>query len=167
MSIRKALEKDVDRIHSLISGAAGSGAVLPRSKDEIRGSIRDFFVFDGGEKIIGTAALHVRVQKLAEIRSLVVESGHDGKGIGTVLVRACLEEAETLPVESVFVLTYAPAFFTRFGFAVTDKERFPHKIWTDCSKCLKAADCDETALIYTLAKKKSEIPRHQAEKVKV
>ena len=166
MTVRKATVKDVDRIHFLVNGAAESGAVLHRSKDEIYESIRDFFVFESGGEIRGTVALHVTIQNLAEIRSLVVEPAQDRKGIGTRLVRSCMKEAESLQVETVFVLTYVPEFFIRFSFSITDKDRFPHKIWLDCSKCQKFLDCDETALIYTLARKESEEPVNPPKKVR-
>lgn len=148
--IRKATVVDADRIHYLVNQAAMSGAVLPRTKDNVYEFIRDFFVFESEGNILGTAALHVTVQDLAEIRSLVVEPEFGRRSIGTRLVRSCLTEAHDLELKSVFVLTYAPEFFRRFGFEVTDKKMFPHKIWMDCAKCHKYLDCDEVALIYSL-----------------
>jgi len=38
-------------------------------------------------------------------------------------------------------------FFEKCGFAVTDKKVFPQKIWSDCIKCAKFPECDETAMI--------------------
>ena len=35
----------------------------------------------------------------------------------------------------------------KFGFKEIDKANLPHKIWTDCIKCVKFPDCDETAMI--------------------
>jgi amino-acid N-acetyltransferase len=53
-------------------------------------------------------------------------------------------------MERVFVLTYAPDFFRRFGFEMYPKEKLPHKIWADCLNCPKFPDCDEVALILEL-----------------
>jgi amino-acid N-acetyltransferase len=50
----------------------------------------------------------------------------------------------------VFVLTYAPAFFQKFGFVSYPKEKLPHKVWTDCLNCPKFPGCDEVALIKDL-----------------
>jgi amino-acid N-acetyltransferase len=33
------------------------------------------------------------------------------------------------------------------GFKKVDKTVLPHKIWTDCLKCVKFPDCDETAVL--------------------
>lgn len=150
LSVRKATVADADRIHELVNGAAVTGVVLHRTKDNILEFIRDFFVFESQGIVRGTAALHVTVQDLAEIRSLVVEPEFTRRTIGSRLVRSCLAEARELELKTVFVLTYAPDFFRRFGFEVTDKKMFPHKIWTDCAKCHKHLDCDETALVYSL-----------------
>jgi len=66
------------------------------------------------------------------------------------LVDACLSEAVTLGIYKLFVLTYEPKFFEKFGFSQIDKAMLPHKIWADCLKCVKFPDCDETAMIITL-----------------
>jgi amino-acid N-acetyltransferase len=60
---------------------------------------------------------------------------------------ACLKESRLLGVKRVFALTYQPDFFERLGFKKVDKAVLPHKIWTDCLKCVKFPDCDETALV--------------------
>ena len=53
-------------------------------------------------------------------------------------------------LKKVFVLTYVPDFFKKIGFKEVDKSVFPHKIWSDCLKCPKFPDCDETALMIEL-----------------
>jgi amino-acid N-acetyltransferase len=72
------------------------------------------------------------------------------KGIGAKLVKACLEESRTLGIKRVFALTYEPEFFERLGFRKVDKADLPHKIWTDCLKCVKFPDCDEVSLVKEL-----------------
>ena len=66
-----------------------------------------------------------------------------------VLVESCLDEAESLEINKVFVLTYQAGFFRKMGFLDTDKQNLPHKIWSDCLHCPKFPDCDEDALIRT------------------
>jgi amino-acid N-acetyltransferase len=34
-----------------------------------------------------------------------------------------------------------------------DKALLPHKVWSDCLKCVKFPDCDEEALLLNLKKK--------------
>ena len=62
------------------------------------------------------------------------------------MVNACLDEAKSIGVPSVFVLTYEMAFFSRFGFERIQKAELPHKIWSDCVACPKFPDCDEEAM---------------------
>ncbi len=147
--IRKAKISDVKTIQSLLKPFVDRGKVLPRSLSEIYDNLRDYSVYCEGEQetIIGTCAIHVCWEDLAEIRSLAVADGFAMQGIGKALVETCLEEAQELGIHRVFVLTYNAAFFEKVGFHIIDKSSLPHKIWADCLKCAKFPDCDETALV--------------------
>lgn len=70
-------------------------------------------------------------------------------GHGAALVRSCLDEAESLEIGEVFVLTYQKEFFQKMGFVLRDKRCLPHKVWSDCLHCPKFPDCDEEAMIWT------------------
>ncbi len=148
--IRKAKIDDIKEIQRLIKVHAPRGGILPRSLSELYDHLRDFFVFVRNRKVIGICALHICWDDLAEIRSLAVAEKDQSKGIGATLVKACLKESKHLGVKRVFVLTYQPEFFERLGFEKVDKTALPHKIWTDCLKCVKFPDCDETALVKEL-----------------
>ena len=145
--IRKAKIPDVKAIQSLVNHYADSGQMLPRTLNELYEDLRDFHVFEKDGSLIGVCALHVSWDGLAEIRSLAVRQDRIKSGIGTALVRQCLEEAAQLQAEKVFVLTYEDGFFKKLGFTDVDKKELPHKIWTDCLNCVKFPDCDESALI--------------------
>ena len=84
------------------------------------------------------------------MRSLAVKEGSTGKGVGSELVTACLEEARALGLEEVFALTYTTEFFDKLGFKGTEKEKLPHKIWGECINCAKFPNCDENAVIIKL-----------------
>ncbi len=146
--IRKARMSDVKSIQNLIAEFARKGDMLPRSLSDIYENLRDYFVFeeDGGT-VIGSAAIHIMWEDLAEVRSLAVRDGSMRRGIGTQLVEACISEAIVLGITRVFALTYKPEFFERLGFRKVDKAELPHKIWSDCLKCAKFPDCDEIALV--------------------
>jgi amino-acid N-acetyltransferase len=148
--IRKAKLKDVKEIQPLIKLYSTRGGILPRSLSELYGHLRDFFVFIRNRKVKGICALHICWDDLAEIRSLVVQEEDQNKGIGAKLVKACLEESRLLGVKRVFALTYQPEFFEKLGFKKVDKAVLPHKIWTDCLKCVKFPDCDEVAVLKEL-----------------
>jgi amino-acid N-acetyltransferase len=148
--IRKAKLKDVKEIQRLIKVYAPRGAILPRSLSELYDHLRDFWVLLRNRKVVGICALHICWDDLAEIRSLAVEEQDQNKGMGAKLVKACLKESKLLGVKRVFALTYQPEFFEKLGFKKVDKAGLPHKIWTDCLKCVKFPDCDEVAVVKEL-----------------
>lgn len=145
--LRKARIEDVKDIQKLLTYFAGRGDMLSRSLAELYEAIRDFYVWDEDGKILGAAALHIVWEDLAEVRSVAVAEDVGRKGIGTQVVRACLDEARSIGLKRVFCLTYKPEFFGKFGFRIVDKSELPHKVWGDCMKCVKFPDCDEIAMI--------------------
>lgn len=145
--IRRARQKDVRFIHSLLSEYGNKGELLARPLTDIYEFLRDFVIAEDDQgRTVGTCALHICWEDLAEVRSLAVLPECQGQGWGTRLVEACLSEAVTLGFGQVFVLTYRPDFFRRQGFAEVDKQLLPNKIWADCVKCVKFPDCDEVAM---------------------
>lgn len=148
--LRKAQIGDVKNIQKLLTHFASQGDMLSRSLSELYESIRDFYVWEEGGEIVGTAALHIIWEDLAEIRSVAVAEETGRKGIGTQVVKACIDEARQLGLKRVFCLTYKPNFFGTFGMRIVDKSELPHKVWGDCMKCVKFPDCDEIAMILDL-----------------
>ncbi len=148
IKIEKARINDVSQMHRLINYFADRDEMLARPLSEIYENIRDYFVVREGDKVIACVALHVMWEDLAEIKSLAVAEGSQKRGVGSQLVRACLEEAKGLGLSTIFCLTYKPAFFERAGFSQIDKMELPHKVWTECFRCPKFPNCDEVALIY-------------------
>lgn len=146
--IRKARMSDVKGIHQMIADYAKKGDMLPRSLADIYENLRDYFVFLGDDgELVGSAAIHIMWEDLAEVRSLAVREGRMRRGVGTQLVESCISEAIVLGIGRVFALTYKPEFFEKLGFHIVDKSELPQKIWTDCLKCSKFPDCDEVALV--------------------
>ena len=147
--IRPARMSDVRPIHALLTVFAAKGLMLPRSISSLYDHLRDFVVYEESGAILGICALHICWDDLAEIRSLAVAEEKQGSGIGAMLVESCLDEADSLEIKNVFVLTYQAAFFRKLGFKDKDKQELPHKIWSDCIHCSKFPDCDEDALMHT------------------
>ncbi len=144
--IRRARIPDAKAIHRLLLTYAREGLLLGRSLVDIYAAIRDFYVYEEQGEILGVGALAICWEDLAEVRSLAVAPGQQGKGIGRGIVEKCLIEARDLGLKRVFALTYEPEFFKKLGFVDIDKAELPQKVWGDCINCVKFPDCDEFAL---------------------
>jgi amino-acid N-acetyltransferase len=145
--VRRATTRDVAAFQRLVHGYAERGLMLPRSLSHLYENVRDLFVAEEGEEIVGGCSLHVSWKDLAEIRSLAVAETHQGRGYASRLVRACIEDAAGVGIDRVFALTYVPGFFERMGFVRIDKALLPRKVWTECVYCPKFHGCTEVAVI--------------------
>lgn len=148
--VRKARLSDAPVIQALIEPFALQDEMLHRSLGEICENIRDYFVVEVNGEVLGCCALHVDTPELAEIKGLAVTSQTQGMGLGSALVRACVEEARELGLQTVYALTYRPGFFTKLGFDVTEKSTLPHKVWNECVRCNKFPVCGEEAMTLNL-----------------
>jgi amino-acid N-acetyltransferase len=152
----KAKLSDIEEMQTLVVDEVKDGVILNRSEDEVATNIRSYVLAKDSEnedKLVGYAALHIHSQRLAEIRSFIVDTAYRGCKIGQRLVKFALDEAHIVGVkEDVLVLTYLPVYFEKLGFFEINKERIPeHKIWTDCIKCIHFPVCNEVALVYKLS----------------
>jgi amino-acid N-acetyltransferase len=150
--IRNATIHDVPRISDIINSHAELGKMLFKSYAQLFEAIRDFAVYvdDATGEVVGCVALSVIWADLTEVRSLAVDESQRGKGVGTQLVRWCIDEARRLGIRKLMSLTYEKRFFERLGFEVVQKESLPLKVWSDCVKCPKNENCDEIAMVLTL-----------------
>ena len=151
MKVRSARIADAEAICSLISNYAEQDKMLPRSMPDIYENLRSFGVVEIGGKVVGCCALQIIWSDLAEIKSLAVDEGSVGAGVGKMLVEAALDQAGQLGLARVFALTLNPNFFEKLGFEVIEKEALPMKVWSDCAKCPKQQNCDEIAVIKILS----------------
>ena len=151
MNIRNAKISDVKGICDLISSHAEFERMLFRSLAYLYENIQQFKVADiGDDKTSGCCALQVVWEELGEIKSLAVDSGFAGKGIGRALVSGCIDDAKELGLKTVFTLTLEPEFFEKCGFKRIRKDSLPMKVWSDCAKCSKQDHCDEIALAFEI-----------------
>jgi amino-acid N-acetyltransferase len=147
MNVRGANVNDVKAINGLINTYAERDLMLFRSLADIYSNLQTFFVAENDGEIIGCCALEVIWSDLAEIKSLAVDENHKSRGVGSSLVNAAVEKAKLIGVPKIFGLTLKPAFFEKLGFKVVDKNELPMKVWSDCARCTKQQNCDETAVI--------------------
>ncbi len=146
--IRRASPADVAGIHAVVEIHVREGHLLPRTMESIAADLADWMVADAGGQIVGCAMLLMFSPVLAEVRSLAVMPAYRGVRLGDQIVLGLLELARERRIPTVFALTRAVRFFTRLGFAITDKERFPQKVWKDCVVCPLFHACDETAVVF-------------------
>lgn len=154
MKVRAARISDAKAISALINYYAEHDKMLFRSLAEIYENLQTFLVAEREQTVAGCCALEVIWSDLAEIKSLAVRAEGRGKGVGTALIEAALEQASQLGVPRVFALTLEPGFFERAGFRIVDKEGLPMKVWSDCARCPKQEECDEIAVIKDLGRGK-------------
>ena len=146
MKIRPALPRDIAGISHLVDKHAQRGDVLPRSESQIRATLSEWIVGTDAGKIAACASLLIYTPELAEVRSLIVDDRIKGQGWGATLLQMLIARARRRGTPILFALTRAEAFFKQAGFAVTDRDRFPEKIWRDCDQCPVKDNCDEVAV---------------------
>jgi amino-acid N-acetyltransferase len=152
-TVRKARLSDVRAMHSLMNYFAERRELLPRSLSEIYENLQQFFVMTKGREIVGTCALYITWDDLAEVKALAVAPDYQGKGLGSKLLTTVIQEAKKLGVKTLFTLTIRESLFKRFGFKRATKSALPHKVWTECVRCPYFPDsCIETSLILNLEK---------------
>jgi len=156
VEIRQAGLDDVREMQRLINSYAEEGRMLARSLGELYENVRDHFVAVEDGRVVGCAALAIVWDDLAEVKSLAVDRDLSGRGVGSRLVEACIAEARSMGVERIFVLTYVPQFFRRFGFAEVDRNQLPHKIWAECIKCPKFPECGEVPMVAEIGPRRAE-----------
>jgi amino-acid N-acetyltransferase len=150
--IRKAKIHEVPEIRRFLVEFSQEGGILPRTLADLYSQLRDYYVFrEEAGPLLGIAALHITWAGLAEIRSVAVVPSHRGRGIASALVSTCLDEARTIGLSEIFLLTLHPGFFQRFGFRVVSREDLLPIVWADCVNCVKFPDCDEIPMLLDLA----------------
>ena len=149
----KAKLSDIQEMQALVTTEIKDGIILNRTEDEIATNIRSYVLAKEEGILVGYTALHIHSNRVAEIRSLIVDEEYRGQNVGKRMVEFTLEEARMLGVEEdVLVLTYLPLFFQKLNFHEISKESIPeHKIWADCIKCIHFPICNEIALVYKLS----------------
>jgi amino-acid N-acetyltransferase len=151
--IRKARLTDVNEMFRIINYYAQKQLMLPKTQLQLFENLRDYSVaVDESEpsRILACGALHIYWENLAEIRAVAVAPGSARRGVGTALVEQLLNEAREMQIEQVFVFTYEPGFFGRFGFIQVEHRTMPLKVYNECFNCPKFNKCDELAMVLHL-----------------
>jgi amino-acid N-acetyltransferase len=100
-----------------------------------------------GPDLIACAGLEVHGQA-GLLRSVAVAEDHRSTGLGRNLVEATLEQAKTIQLSSVSLLTEtASNYFVRFGFQITPRETLPASL--QASAEFRGA-CPDSAIAMTI-----------------
>ena len=117
--IRPACVEDLAALQAFILPFVDDGRLLPRTTEELHDLINNGFIALMEDRVVGCAALEIYSSKLAEIRSLAVSTGFQGRGIGRQLVDACVERARQRRILEVMAITSSESFFMECGFDFT------------------------------------------------
>ena len=150
LPIRPATLDDIASMQALINGFAQQNRMLFRSRTELTEFIDEYQVCLDGDRVVGVCGLHPVAGGLAEVRGLAVAEDANGHGVGRRLVQACVERARALGIAKVYTLTLVPGFFEKLSFVQVDKGTLHIKVWYECYRCPKFANCDEIAMVRPL-----------------
>jgi len=146
VTIRSASAADLDSIEFIVNHWAQEGENLPRARSDLAQSLDEFVVAEVDGKITSCGSVHVYDTGLAEIRSLGVAPGFEGRGQGSALVGVLVKRTEKMAIKRLFVLTRMPEFFMNLGFSPESKATMPEKVLKDCAMFVSQHASDERAL---------------------
>lgn len=118
ITVRRARTSDVPEVRRLLDDYAAKRILLDKATVTLYEDIQEFWVAerDDNGAVVGCGALHVMWEDLAEVRTLAVNPGLKGWGVGHQLLEKLLQTARWLGVRRVFCLTFEVEFFAKHGF---------------------------------------------------
>jgi len=118
--VRRARTADVRAIRALTAPLVAQRVLVAKEEVAYYEGVPEFRVAEVDGALAGCGALHVMWEDLAEVRTLGVDPAHRGRGVGSAVLRALLDDAREVGVQRVFCLTFEVAFFARHGFEVIE-----------------------------------------------
>lgn len=128
LSIRPIAQDDIPELLAMVGRSMRDAHLVPRSYEEIEGSLQDFQVLTIDGNVVGCVALHPSEEpKCAEVACLYVKQSHGSQGYGNLLVEAAEKRARELGIPWVFALsTRAVDYFTEtLGYEPCPVEEIP------------------------------------------
>jgi N-acetylglutamate synthase-like GNAT family acetyltransferase len=150
MTVRPAIQSDVDAMCRIIGRYAAQGVMLPRSREGLLRSLEHYMIAEIDGSVIGCGGLQPYTTTCGEIYGLATSDGQSPRGTGRAIVDALVENARSNNLSQVFALTLAPGFFAKLGFRTVEHYDLPMKVWKDCVACPKFGNCDEIAMVLDL-----------------
>ena len=156
-ALRAAQLADAERIFALIR--SHSDMLVPKPMGDVVASIDRFVVAEVDGEIVGCATYSILPEigaaerATVELQSVAVSAPFRKLGIGRALVETLLKRIASFRPADALVLTFAPGFFAKLGFAEIPKSKVMHKLYSGCLHCTKHADpftCPEKAMMLEL-----------------
>jgi amino-acid N-acetyltransferase len=119
--VRRAHFDDLDNIQALLKPFVEQRKLLRRMQAELlllmsNGYVADVTAENGQPKLVGFAAVEIYSRKLGEIQCLAVAEGYQGLGIGSALVKACIDRAREKGILEVMAISASEGFLRQLGF---------------------------------------------------
>jgi len=148
--LRKATSADTAALHGLITSHTVEGRLLPRTLAELTQNADRFIVATLRRRIVGCAELAPLSDGVAEVRSLVVDQAHRGRGLGRRIIEELRSRARREGFDQLCAFGHDPAIFARMGFVMVPHSDIPEKIETDCRRCPLFGKCSQFAMMASL-----------------
>lgn len=130
--MRRARTSDVPGIEALVEPLVQQRILLGKDRVVYYEAVQEFRVAEDAEgNLIGCGALHVIWEDLGEVRTLAVDAGWLGHGIGHALLDQLEADARELGLRRLFCLTFEVPFFDRHGFADMGTETVDPAIYAE------------------------------------
>ncbi len=119
--IRRAHFDDLANIQALLKPFVEQRKLLRRMQSELillmaNGYVAEVTTESGETKIVGFSAVEIYSRKLGEIQCLAVAEGYQGNGIGSGLVKACVDRAREKGILEVMAISASEGFLRQLGF---------------------------------------------------
>lgn len=128
MSVRRATKADVGAIRRVLVANAADPSLFQQSGRRILRDLDDFVIAEECDRPVGCAALHRHTRANAEILAVAVDPVAHSRGVGALLVQACLTEAAESGAAFVWLATAKPAYFARYNFRPISKWTLPPRV---------------------------------------
>ena len=119
--IRRAHFDDLANVQALLNPFVEQRKLLRRMQSELillmaNGYVAEVTDDAGESKLVGFSAVEIYSRKLGEIQCLAVADGYQGNGIGSGLVKACVDRAREKGIMEVMAISASDGFLRQLGF---------------------------------------------------
>ncbi len=125
VEFRRGTGRDVQAVNDFLKPFVNQKKLLRRTSSELESLVPSGYVALSEGRVVGFAAVEIYSRKLAEIQCLAVEPKFQGQGLGSELVRRCVELADQRGVMEVLAISSSDSFLQKLGFnySLPDQKR--------------------------------------------